>query len=356
MPRKKQTGGLSEQMKIRYYVMNLIYRSGGQPHRIPSSCELAKKFGVARSTVQLALSTLLEQKFLIGYPGRGTFTNPDQGFILPMEDRTPLIGILEDSGDYFYTSPTAWHCIGAVCEAIASYGYNLHWISDCDPDRVSLDDMFRNYHLDLLINIRYGARCRKPLGNQPFMVIGYTDPGPDVCAIRLCHESAFEQILQVLIREKRYRLVNLCRSGQYVRSDDFFAYLKRRAPEIPFEIDSVFPEHLEEEAAVLRSYLNRCTPDAIFLHSQKASQIMEVLNEKTVDLHSKCRLFAYEWVPEHVPFLGYCVADPMREVASIVMKMISDSIPHGIPLPKQTVFVDKQLVFADHRINYKEEK
>ena len=45
-----------EGLKIRHYIMNLIYRHPEESVMIPSSKELAKMFGVARSTVTLELN------------------------------------------------------------------------------------------------------------------------------------------------------------------------------------------------------------------------------------------------------------------------------------------------------------
>ena len=58
--RKASTdSSITQQMRIRYYVMNLIYRSSGKSVRVPSTRELSRRFGIARSTVQLAFEKLI---------------------------------------------------------------------------------------------------------------------------------------------------------------------------------------------------------------------------------------------------------------------------------------------------------
>lgn len=42
-----------EGVRIRHYIVSLRYRNPGKAFRIPTSVELAKMFGVARSTVTL---------------------------------------------------------------------------------------------------------------------------------------------------------------------------------------------------------------------------------------------------------------------------------------------------------------
>ena len=63
-----------EGLKIRHYIMNLIYRHPKESVMIPSSKELAKMFGVARSTVTLELKALVAEHYLEGKRGIGTFT------------------------------------------------------------------------------------------------------------------------------------------------------------------------------------------------------------------------------------------------------------------------------------------
>lgn len=41
---------VQESLKIRHYVMNLIYTHPGEAVMLPSSVELSRMFGVARST------------------------------------------------------------------------------------------------------------------------------------------------------------------------------------------------------------------------------------------------------------------------------------------------------------------
>ena len=59
--RKQSPQTISEVQKIWHRVMSILYRSGGCSVKIPSSNELAREFGVARSTVRIALEKLTEE-------------------------------------------------------------------------------------------------------------------------------------------------------------------------------------------------------------------------------------------------------------------------------------------------------
>ena len=68
--------GISEYMRIRRYVMNLILRADGKAAQIPTIQELSEKFGVSRPTVSKAMKELTSEGYIIGKRGIGTFTNP----------------------------------------------------------------------------------------------------------------------------------------------------------------------------------------------------------------------------------------------------------------------------------------
>ena len=65
MTMNRADGTMTQQMRIRYFVMNLIYHSAGKSVKVPSTRELAERFGIARSTVQLAFEQLIKDGFLV---------------------------------------------------------------------------------------------------------------------------------------------------------------------------------------------------------------------------------------------------------------------------------------------------
>ncbi len=62
--------GVAEHMKIRQYMINLIFQSGDNVRQLPPARELAKRFGVSHPTVLRALQDLLDDGFLVKQ-GRG---------------------------------------------------------------------------------------------------------------------------------------------------------------------------------------------------------------------------------------------------------------------------------------------
>ena len=128
---KKSDGDkISEVLKIRYFVMNIIYRNGGKSVMIPSSRTLAAQFGIARSTVQLSLEKMSAQGFLTGKPGIGTFTNPRKSFILQHGGPAPLTGIKVAGGDDFYYICTTWRMFSEAGNALVNSGCSIHLLQD----------------------------------------------------------------------------------------------------------------------------------------------------------------------------------------------------------------------------------
>ena len=88
---------VTEYMKIRRYVINLIYKAHGESVQIPTILELAKKFDVSHATVSRAMKELTSEGFVVGKRGIGSFTNPRLS--IPHGTRElPVIGILMGDG------------------------------------------------------------------------------------------------------------------------------------------------------------------------------------------------------------------------------------------------------------------
>ena len=77
--KKVYQNGISENVRLRHYVMSLLYQGGSESVRLPTATQLAEEFGIARSTVLLALKQLREDGYVVGKRGSGVFTNPLAG-------------------------------------------------------------------------------------------------------------------------------------------------------------------------------------------------------------------------------------------------------------------------------------
>jgi len=109
---------MGAQLKVRNYVMNIIYRHPGEFIKIPSYNELGPKLGIAKSTVQLALKQLIEEGFLVSKVGVGTFTNPKHSVERKYINRLS-VGIITGDGKIFFHSYYNVLMYGGLSKALA---------------------------------------------------------------------------------------------------------------------------------------------------------------------------------------------------------------------------------------------
>lgn len=132
MPIQYDGTDAKEGMKIRHYIVSLRYHHPGQAFRIPTSLELAKMFGVARSTVTLELKSLAEDGIIIGKRGIGTFTNPTQEY--SAEKNFPLIGIICGDGQMFFYDHYTWSLIARTGMELTSRFCHVNFVNSTFRD------------------------------------------------------------------------------------------------------------------------------------------------------------------------------------------------------------------------------
>lgn len=147
------TIGISEYMKIRRYVMNLILQAGKEPLQIPTNTELSAKFGVSRPTVSKAMKELTSEGYIIGRRGIGSFTNPAKIFPKSFGRRQPLIGILIGNGLAVHLDKYYCNILAELMKKIAAMPAIVHLISTGSTDRAQIISDIMNEKLDALVVI-----------------------------------------------------------------------------------------------------------------------------------------------------------------------------------------------------------
>ena len=120
---------VSENLRIRHYVMKFLYDNLHHSVRLLSARMLAEKFGVSRTTVMTALATLKQEGYLFSLPGKGVYTNPDSRFMDVAPEHRPLVGFVINYGRNFYITPREWEIQTAVGTALLKAGFNLREIT-----------------------------------------------------------------------------------------------------------------------------------------------------------------------------------------------------------------------------------
>jgi len=128
---------MSEYMKIRKYIFNLILKTNGEAIRLPSILELSEKFKVSRPTVSKALKALSDEGYIKGKRGIGSFANPDKIFASALNKGFPTVGILMGDGMTIHYERFLTNILAHLMLKIVNIPSIIHFInlSSVDTDK-----------------------------------------------------------------------------------------------------------------------------------------------------------------------------------------------------------------------------
>lgn len=292
---KKQ---LRESVRIRHYIMNLIYRHPNERILIPGSNELAARFGVGRATVTRVLKALTEEGYLEGRRGVGTFTL-HQNFIPVADKMPPLIGLLAGDGKYFYYPHQVWGIMANCGLVLTRGGCNvrpLNLIGSDDETRFA--EISRQYLDGLVVldvnpeRIDLIRRLRDETGLKAVIqVTSHLDA--DISGIDSFGFDFYRAGVEIGSR--------LLAEG---RTSLYFVFLNPLTISLLDGIQSVYdsagknlavkkfswstPGVFEE----FRSALQTEIPDSLYIHGEHWTAVREILNSTGIDTMEQCRLVA----------------------------------------------------------------
>ena len=319
---------LREGLKIRHYIFNLVLRHPGESVKVPSSWELAKHFGIARSTVTLAYKDLMTEGILVGRPGIGTFLAPRYSQGLGNSGTTyPLIGVLTHLGNNLCYGSHQWGLMAAA-------GNHLTFGDSCQIRPVSLSGNIETLHKELDQNYLDALVWITPPEDQrslllevsqalPTIILGRTEEG--INSVALDYEEESYQNGKKLLAEgrKKFWAVNMSGSEYYIPG------FRRAYAEAGIALDDRFifnpgSRQMEEFAEALRSGHR---PDALLLHSNRRKEVVELLQKAGIDLRQECRVLANIAAAQIPGFAGWCHEVPYAELgratAEIVFRLLS---------------------------------
>lgn len=118
---------ISDYMKIRRYVINLIYRSGNQTIQLPTVQNLCEQFQVSRPTVCKAMRELTDQGYVVAKRGIGSYTNPAK--CVDQFNPYPVVGLLMGDGMGIYLSCYLGSILGEMIKQLCSIPTRLQQIT-----------------------------------------------------------------------------------------------------------------------------------------------------------------------------------------------------------------------------------
>ncbi len=309
---------VSEYIKIRRYVMNLILQAGGTARPLPSIQELSDLFGVSRPTVCKALKELTAEGFILAKRGLGSFTNPTKTPPHANFKQVPVIGILHGDGmnvhyDYYVT------CIlGEIQKAVAYTPAIVHLITlnSWEPDAIYRE--LKNEQLDALV-------CYTPadavipalerLRNEGLSILFGETFHPAFDSILLGYEDSAYECGKQLIADGRRNPVFCLDTGTWMRQS---AGLKRayREAGLPLNENFFFKDlrTLREDLEKLIRY--QAPVDAVYSSFLWNNEISELLLQIDPEIYRRCCLVEndYAKVPEK-PFPRITFKTPFETFA-----------------------------------------
>lgn len=336
---RKTTGNkISEVLRIRHFVMNIIYRSGGRSVMIPSSRELAARFGMARSTVQLSLERMSAEGFLTGRPGIGTFTNPRKSFILQPGEVLPLTGIKIGTGDHFYHLCTSWRMFSEAGNALVDSGCTIHPMAACSSTPETIRREIRDAFLDGILFLGTPAPVvREAAAVLPSVSIG-KDPVPEVDSVVLDARKAAAELACRLRSAGRTRIL-------LQHDADFppppFAAVRDILENGGFDLSFLNVKE-GDFPSEFRNRLLSWKPQALLIYSQYAGLALRFLAE-CGETPEKIWLVSAEDLPRSGEFPGFYFLEPRKEAAESAAAMLIRKM-RGTKEPAESKHHDIRLI------------
>lgn len=322
LKKNNKSGDVRVGLQIRNAIFNLIFHHPGVSVKIPTSMELAEQFGVARCTVTDELKLLVDEGFLIGRRGIGTYTNPSGIDCFENMPGNRIIGIVTGDSRRLFFDYTMWGIFSAVgSELIPDIGHPRPIIfNERDPKLIvqelnllQLDGLVWIMPPVELLPVLHALQEQK----MPLAVVYSTDdalPGvtPDYFSMGC-------DVGRELLAEGRKQAVwcafdpwnDAARQGAIAAG---FAEKNIKAWTSPYEFVNEFPQFLADGGAV----------DAIYSHSEFVYFIIEQLTKHGRNPYRDVTIVAdYGSIRKMPDFKGIVRYNPIAEIGALAAKELA---------------------------------
>lgn len=321
MEMEKLNSPVSEYMKIRRYVLTLIYRNAGKSVQLPTIVELSKLFNVSAPTVNKALKALSDDGHIIGRRGIGSFTNPNslhKGLFSPLVKPMPLVGLVLGDGMPVHISAYWARILAKLLEEATMLPALVHQISlsSKNPDTVLRE--LENEQLDGLIwhapPPNLASVCEQLVEKRFPLVIADTEI-TGVSSVSFDHADAAYRCGKILLEEGRRSIVFFPDTPPWDAQADG---LRRAYREAGIQLDERL---FLKETSTLHEKLHEIMAagvkiDTIFGHMMFQNEIEDFLARLDPELHGRCAVVnAGLSLPSKNPFHRISYEYPFGELA-----------------------------------------
>lgn len=331
---------------IRTYIMGLIYRNSFSSVRVPSSMDLAKRFGVTRRTARIVLEGLIGEGFLISKAGIGTFTNPTAGFKLGAVQQKKLISICFGDGSFFYYDSYTGKLFSRLMSRLLDNDFNVYPLVHIPADWEAALSEVENANLD------GGIFCNAPADfsparhllaqGRPCIAVRAPIDGADL--VHYNAQEAFEELLsQLSTPERTLRVTLLLSSQNVVELDEFLRQaIAKQANPIKLEVISgIIPANYDQTLEKIFSRGNSL-PDVLVMSWRAPQRAMEIMASRGVS-PSRCHLVvenAYSLPPD---FVGYAISNTDDQLVEASIELLTQRLANPA-LPPQVRQVHARLI------------
>lgn len=330
--KEKKMNGITATLRVRYYVMDLLYHNHNPLTRIPSSREIAAKFGIARSTARLALEQMVREGYLIGIPGKGTFLNPSSFSVPPRSAPRKIVGIKIRFGDQFLYLREIWDILSCQGFSLMERRFYARLLDNGSSSLDSMQEEVELYHLDAIIAwMLPDAEILRRLAKLiPVVSVGKAVEDID-CVIG--RDTAKESIASLIRRYRCRRAFLLHSRSQLEMWTDFLKDIQ-----FPGEIVAFEPLYSSEEDRLNREFLNS-PPDLFIFNHEWAPWYAEFLQNNSVNPADILSIATNRPQQDNIRFPGWYINTPYQAMANSAARFLRNRIDNP-ETPRQTVSHD----------------
>lgn len=331
---------------IRTYIMGLIYRNSFSSVRVPSSMELARKFGVTRRTARMALEGLIAEDFLISKSGIGTFTNPKRGFKLSGVQQKTLIGLCFGDGSFFYYDAYTGKLFAEVMSQLLDADFNVYPLvhTSTEPELITAEIEYAGLDGAVFCNPNpdFSAVNFLRAANKPCVTIRYAVEGADF--VQPQTTEALQKLVSIAEEEKRKKITVLVSEapGNYLQSSvQAVEKYSKNSVEIEL-IEGLDPSIYEAVLAEIFSRPEETLPGMLLLGWRAPETAMRIMAEKGI-APERCSLIVDGAFSLPEGFSGYNLDVSCAEMTKEAVALLEQRFLHP-ELPPQTNIVEGKLI------------
>lgn len=324
----------TEYLKIRNYIVDMIYHANGESILIPSSRKLAVQFKVAEKTARKALALLNKENFTVTKKGIGTFSN------LPKSD-TPfrVTGILIASGKNLFHDYSAYFAPALVGLQLTKHYCSIREISLFGIDSLErIESEIRSMFIDSMLSVHPPKELNPMLEKfaaegRPIITLFSS---AKVRGYDFEFESTSRELGKIFSAENR----SLCYYVDKTDREYLYDGMKKEFQEKHKNLDVKYFHSISE----LESALDQKIPDIIFCASIYYSAVLDLLEQKNIDYQEKCRLVTYALKVHDPRFTGIILMPPEEEISQNIADDLL-AMMDGKKLPAKKILIPLSLKY-----------